>query len=81
MMVLLSKSTIAIPLFSCKLMKAVLESSETAMYSGSTSCSSVAPGPKTLKSFPGFVNPVKSTCVTTPVAISTIVIEPSGSTS
>ena len=38
---------VAMALFSCSVTHAVFESCETAMYSGSRSCATVAPGPKT----------------------------------
>ena len=44
--VALSMSSSAIALFSCKVTHAVLESSDTAMYSGSRSCATLAFGPK-----------------------------------
>ena len=37
---------VAMALFSCSVTHAVLESCETAMYSGSRSCATLAPGPK-----------------------------------
>ena len=43
---LVFKSIIAMALFSCSVTHAVFESCDTAMYSGSRSCATLAPGPK-----------------------------------
>ena len=50
-MVLDTKSTFAIPLFSCKVIQAVFESSETVTYSGSISFAKSLPRPKILNPF------------------------------
>ena len=50
-MVFETKSSFAIPLFSCKVTQAVFESSETVMYSGSISFAKSLPGPKILNPF------------------------------
>ena len=83
-------STTASALFSCSVTHAVLESAETATYSGSKSWAAVALGPKIRTELPRSrsLNTAKSavatlSCVTfsTPPATSIIEIEPSGSTS
>ncbi len=49
------------------------------MYSGSRSCATVAPGPKT-RTPAGSAMPPKPAVVTAPVATSMMLTEPSGST-
>ena len=87
-MVLVDRSRVATALFSCITIVAVESSPATAMYSGSRSCATVAPGPNILTPLASRVvicelKDVNPTCVAVRLVVSDTsitVTEPTGST-